>query len=60
MSNTYFLSSEIASGYAFHTQIASRPPPARPFLRAALSRAPFSALDCLKKLLDVLSGVQRV
>lgn len=59
MSNTYFLSSEIASGYAFHTQIASLPPP-RPFLRAALSRAPFSALDCLKKLLDVLSGVQRV
>lgn len=34
--------------------------PPRPFLRAALSRAPFSALDCLKKLLDVLSGVQRV
>lgn len=58
MSNTYFLSSEIASGYAFHAQIAPLPP--RPFLRAALSRAPFSALDCLKKLLDVLSGVQRV
>lgn len=58
MSNTYFLSSEIASGYAFHAQIA---PLLRPlFLRAALSRAPFSALDCLKKLLDVLSGVQRV
>ena len=38
----------------------SRRFPPRPFLRAALSRAPFSALDCLKKLLDVLSGVQRV
>lgn len=58
MSNTYFLSSEIASGYAFYAHMTPLLP--RLFLCAALPCGSFAALDRVKKLLDVLSGVQRV